>query len=214
MFINFTDMVDSKIYITSDPHLGHNRDFVYGARGFVDVKSHDDAVIESFNVLARPNDKLIILGDLCLNTTLEQFDTYLARINCQNIYAIWGNHNNPHEKKIYFLGQPERYVRGIKVLSYPFEYKKLVFLPHYVEAALNNQFVILSHYPHFIWNEMSHGAWMLCGHSHYGCEFSKAENLNAKILDVGWDGHLGPWSLEEIKAVMDKKIIPVVDHHR
>ena len=213
MLLNLKEAEDRKIYITSDPHLGHQRDFVYGARGFADVKSHDDAVIESFNAVARPNDILWILGDLCLNTTVEQFEAYLARINCQNIYTIWGNHNNPHEKNIY-RKQLDRCGISPNDEVYPFKYKNLTYWGAYKEVALAGQFAVLFHYPIYVWNEMSHGAWMLCGHSHYGCDFSKADNLNAKILDVGWDGHLGPWSLEEIKAVMEKKTIPVVDHHR
>jgi calcineurin-like phosphoesterase family protein len=212
--LNFKE--EDKIFVISDSHIHHDRDFVWKTRGFSSVKEHDDAVIGSINDKVKPDDFLIHLGDLCLNTTLSQFEEIISRINCKNVYMLFGNHPNPHYKNIYvpmvkqLLGS--NYTADSEV--YPLRYKNIVYIGHYAEVVLGRQFAILSHYPIYIWNEMSHGAWMLCGHSHYGCDFSKAENLGAKILDVGWDGHLGPWSFKEIKAVMDKKTIPVVDHHK
>ena len=61
---------------------------------------------------------------------------------------------------------------------------------------------------------MVHGAWALVGHSHYGYEATRAECLDGKILDVGYDGHAKPWSLGEISEVMSRKrIVGRGDHH-
>ena len=35
----------SKTWITSDLHIGHNRDFVYEYRGFASCEEHDAALV-------------------------------------------------------------------------------------------------------------------------------------------------------------------------
>lgn len=215
MFINLKETENSKIYITSDPHLGHQRDFVWKVRGYNSAEEHTDDWFVKTNAIVRPNDILICLGDFCLNTNPAQFEEFLSRIHCQNLYMIFGNHPNPHYKNVYkplvkqTLGNLYTDVSEV----YPLKYRNITYIGHYVEAVLNGQFAVLCHYPISIWNEMQHGAWMLCGHSHYGFEPSRAESLAGKILDVGWDGHKAPWSLQEIASVMAKKGIVKVDHH-
>ena len=204
--LNIRQTEESKIYVSSDFHFGHARDFVWKDRGFASVAEHDDGLIKVINETVRPTDYLFFLGDFCLNSTREQFDAYLDKINCQNIIALWGNHNNPHEKSVYRKLVPE----GER---YPVKYKNFTYQGHYLEAVLDGQYVIMMHYPILVWNEMKHGTWMLCGHSHYGCPVTTAENPEGKILDVGWDGHGKPWSLPEISAVMNKKQFKAVDAH-
>ncbi len=205
--LNLRDKEDQKIYVSSDFHFGHQREFVWQARGYSSADEHDNMVIDITNDIVRPNDILLFLGDFCLNTPMDKFDAILDRIKCQNIKALWGNHNNPHEKAVYRKLVPE----GER---YPVQYKNLSYIGHYVEAVLNGKFVVMFHYPISVWNEMSHGSWMLCGHSHNSFPESMVENKTAKILDVGWDGHGKPWSLPEIAAVMETKGVKAVDHHQ
>lgn len=207
--LNLRDKDGQKIWFSSDFHLGHQRDFVWKARGYNSVQEHDDGLINSLNETVGANDILFFLGDFCLNTTLPQFDAYLDRIKCQNIYCLWGNHNNPHERNVY-----QKIVGGDKEQRYPVKYKNISYLGHYVEVIVNGQYMVLFHYPILIWNEMKNGSWHLCGHSHYGCPQTTAENLYGKILDVGWDGHKKPLSFEEIAKIMDgKRFKSQGDHH-
>lgn len=205
--LNLRETEDQKIYITADPHLGHQREFVWQDRGFESIDAHDAGVIKTTNEIVRPNDYLIIIGDFCLNTPAPKFDAYIDQIQCQNILMLWGNHNNPHEKSVYRKLVPEGW-------RYPVKYKNVTYYGHYLEAILNGRFCVLFHYPISVWNEMKNGAWMLCGHSHNSFPPSTAENLEGKILDVGWDGHGKPWSLAEIASVMDAKQVVGVDHHQ
>lgn len=217
MYANIKDKEDQKVYITADPHLGHNPKWpvpIWKSRGFSSVTEHDDTLINSYNAHARPNDILIIVGDLCLNTPMDKLNEYLARIQCQNIWHIWGNHNNPHEKSVFRKAMGANYVGPFQVETYPYQYRNLLYLGDRLKLIWNGQFCVLDHFPIYVWEEMQHGSWMICGHSHYGCELSRAETLTGKILDVGWDGHQKPWSFEEVKAVMDKKQFVAVDHHR
>lgn len=205
--LNLRDSEEKKIFVSSDFHLGHQREFVWKDRGYSSIQEHDEMLIAILNETVRPNDILFFLGDFCLNSTPQQFDAYLDAIKCQNIMTLWGNHNNPHEKAVYrkLVGDNEQY---------PVKYKNMTYLGHYADVILNGQFVVLFHYPILIWNEMKNGAWCLCGHSHYGCPQTKADNLYGKILDVGWDGHGKPWTLPEIATVMDgKRFVSMGDHH-
>jgi calcineurin-like phosphoesterase family protein len=214
MILNLVETDDRKIYVGTDFHLGHQQKFVYEARGFGCVRDHDEAIIASVNARVRPNDILIFLGDWCLNTKMEQFDAYLDAVKCQNIYALWGNHNNPHEKAVYYNGIGRKFVEGILVETYPFRYKNMLYLPSYVEAILNGQYCILQHYPIMVWNHMKNGAWMLCGHSHGAYEPTSANYPEGKILDCNWDDFGKPLSLPEIRAIMDKKKIVGAGHHQ
>ncbi len=215
MLVNIRESEKQKVGVISDPHLGHNPKWaipLWKARGYNSVAEHDDDIINKVNAAYGPNDILLMLGDFCLNATVDSFNAYLDRINCQ-IWALWGNHNNPHEKAIYRKAMGANFVGPCQVETYPFKYKNMTYFGDRLKLIWNGQFCVLDHFPIHVWEEMQHGAWMLCGHSHYGCEYSQAETPG-KILDVGWDGHKAPWTFAEIKAVMDTKPIVAMDHHR
>ena len=204
-----------KIFVTTDTHIHHKQNFVWGARGFASMEAHDKAVIDSINDTVKYDDILFHLGDLCLNTTLPQFEEILSQLNCQNIYMLWGNHPNPHYKNVYLpivkkiLGNdftPESEV-------YPIRYRNVIYIGNYVEVSLGGQYCVLQHYPIMVWNHMKGGAWMLCGHSHGAYEPTTANYPEGKILDCNWDDFKKPLSLSEIRAIMDKKKIVGAGHH-
>lgn len=215
---------EQKVYWLSDTHLNHNRDFVYGARGFNSSQEHTDFVINKINEIVRPNDILMHAGDFCLNTEEKGLNSLLARIHCQNIYMTWGNHNNPlwkiyqNEVANFFRSMDDDFTATQPkpdVEIYPFRYKSILFLGNYVELTVDGQYFVMCHYPIHVFNYMKDGAKMICGHSHYGLPFSQADNLTSKILDVGWDGYSRPLSTEEVLAIMDKKTIFLSgDHHQ
>jgi calcineurin-like phosphoesterase family protein len=201
---------NSKVWFSSDFHLGHNKPFVWEKRGHKNVDECTDYIISTLNEKVKPEDKLFFIGDFCLNTKESQFEGYLSRINCQNIYMLWGNHNNPVES-VYRREVFAKYGEDIKVT--PFRYKNVIFLGDYQELLLDGQILIMMHYPLSVWNFMKEGAFMLCGHSHYSFPATRADAKEGLILDIGWDGNLGPYSFDDIKSVMSKKKIKEVDHH-
>jgi len=208
---------ERKIYVTTDTHFNHDREFIWGVRGYISNKDHTDSIINDINSLVRPNDILIHNGDFCLNTTREMLDTLLDRINCQNIYYVWGNHNNPLQKiyneqcsKLLPQTEPDFPITE----TYPLRYKNLVFVGNYLEAFINGRVYVFCHYPIYVWNGMKDGVIHCCGHSHYNLPFSQADDLTAKVLDVGWDGFKQPYSPKEIVAICEKKGLLKVDHHQ
>lgn len=222
--VRITETEDRKVYVTSDTHFNHDKPFIWEARGYTSSKHHTDSIIEDINSLVRPNDILIHNGDLCLNTTEEQCNVLLSRINCQNIYMIWGNHNNPLWK--IYQREAANFLKGLvgndwdvvnpvpNVEVYPLRYRNLMFMGNYMEALINGKCFIFSHYPIYVFNYMKDGAIHCCGHSHYSLPLSQAEDKTAKIIDVGWDGFNQPYTIKELIAIADTKGLMKVDHHQ
>ena len=200
-----------KVFFTSDTHFRHNQSFIFEARGYKDRYEHDDALIAKINEVVRPEDTLIHLGDFCLNITPPEFNEILARINCQNIAYIWGNHNSCI-RRVYEDAVTTEYGKDIEV--YPYAVGKITYLGYYGEVIVNGQMIVIHHYPHQIWNQMQKGAWQLSGHSHYTNPTTQIDSTDNKILDVGWDGHGKPLSFPEIqKIMMNKNHVKQDKHH-
>lgn len=222
----------SRVYITSDTHLNHDPKWevpLWEARGHTSSKDHTDFIINTINGLVRPEDSLIHLGDFCLNTSEAGLEELLSRIHCQTIYMLWGNHNNPlwkvYRREVlkalngitqgYVSASLDGWHKPEDLEVYPFRYRNIVFLGNYIEVIIDGQLYVMEHYPVHVFNEMKHGVFHLCGHSHYGLDFSQATNLQNKILDVGWDGWKKPYTTAEIAEIMAKKQVFVTsDHHR
>ena len=202
---------DHRVYFTSDTHFNHDKAFIYEARGYKNRYEHNDALIQKINEVVRPEDTLIHLGDFCLNITPPEFEQILARINCNNIAYIWGNHNSCI-RRFYEDAVTTQY--GIDMEVYPYAIGKLTYLGYYKELIVNGHMIVIHHFPHQIWNQMQKGAWQLSGHSHYTNPTTQVEYPDNKILDVGWDGHGKPLSFPEIqKIMMNKNHIKHDKHH-
>lgn len=81
----------SKIFLTSDTHFGHDREFLWGPRGFRSSIEHDEAVIANWNSVIGPEDIVYVLGDLMLGDN-EHGKACVARLN-GHIKLIRGNHD-------------------------------------------------------------------------------------------------------------------------
>jgi calcineurin-like phosphoesterase family protein len=222
--LHFKQSDDRKTYITSDTHLRHNNPksgLIWKNRGYTDSESHTSAIIDGINSRVRTNDNLLHFGDFCLNSTKSDVEEILSRIQCQNIFLVWGNHNNPlwamyreEIKKVYQCSPIGNYTGcGDEIEIYPLRYRNVIFIGNYIEFTIDGHYFVGAHYPIYVFNYMKDGAKHLCGHSHYNLEFSQADNTQSKILDVGWDGHAKVLSLEEVLHIMNKKNIFAADHH-
>lgn len=123
----------SNIYLTSDFHLGHQRDFLFKPRGFQTIEEHDAAIIENINATVAEDDILYILGDLMLNDNDKGIE-HLKQIKCQDIRVVLGNHDTDNRKALYG-SLPNFTILGY---AHPFKYKKWRFmLSHYPMATAN-----------------------------------------------------------------------------
>lgn len=85
------------IYVTSDLHLCHDKDFVYLPRGFSSVKDMSETIVHRWNAIIAPQDTVYLLGDVMLYDD-DMGIEYLKSLN-GNIYIICGNHDTLERQK-------------------------------------------------------------------------------------------------------------------
>ena len=142
----------NNIYVTSDLHFCHKREFLYQPRGFKNEYEMGQAIIKNFNEIIDWTDDLYILGDVMLNDN----DTGIKLLNQlpgQHIYIIPGNHDTTTRLELY-KQQPRIEVLGLAEII---QYEGYRFY--------------LSHYPTFTTNfnddkKMKARLLSLSGHTH------------------------------------------------
>lgn len=90
------------IYLSSDLHFNHSKEFIYKARGFETIEEMNEGIIERFNMVVSENDDLYILGDLCLGgaNSLETNKELIERLN-GHLHIILGNHDTQRRIEMY-----------------------------------------------------------------------------------------------------------------
>lgn len=90
----------SEIYFTSDLHFNHDKDFIYGPRGYKNAIEASEDILKNINELVKEDDTLYILGDIMLKDNEEGIKCF-NRINCNNIHIILGNHDTEARMELY-----------------------------------------------------------------------------------------------------------------
>ena len=175
----------ANIWFTSDLHFGHDREFVWKARGFESVEAMNAAIIERFNSKVQPEDTVYILGDLMLGDNVAG-EECLSKLNGKKI-VILGNHDTNTRIKIY-----EKYAEEItyvKVIKYK---KKNIYLSHYPTLTGNMD------------DEPWHCVLNLHGHTHQVDNFTAGyENY---MFHVGVDSHdCYPVHIDDVLAAIKNK---------
>lgn len=177
-------MNNNKIYFISDTHFGHQNIIKYCNRPFKNAYEMDEALIRNWNETVSQDDMVYHVGDFALGSDPAKI---LRRLNGSKI-LIKGNHDK----------RPQL-AHGWSEIH------------PYLEITIEKQFIVLFHYSMRVWNKHHHGSWQLFGHSHG----SLPDDPTAKSIDVGVDCHnYRPISFEDIRRIMAKKTIAVVDHHK
>lgn len=78
-------------FFTSDFHFGHDREFIYAARGYADVAAMDTALVRKWNSRVTAADDGYILGDLMLNDD-ENGLRLLSQLHGR-LHIVTGNHD-------------------------------------------------------------------------------------------------------------------------
>ena len=81
----------SDIYVTSDLHLCHDREFIYGPRGFSCIEKMNETIIEQWKKLVQPQDTVILLGDVMLGDNEKGLEC--AKQLNGRIHLYQGNHD-------------------------------------------------------------------------------------------------------------------------
>lgn len=175
----------SNIWFTSDLHFGHDREFIWKARGYESVEDMNEKQIEKITEKVQPDDDFYILGDLMLGAPAPGLEC-LKRLPGK-IHVILGNHDTSARVEIYKeLGWDVQYATVIK-------YKKRSFY--------------LSHYPTLTANmdaDPRSLTWNLYGHTHQTNNFFEDRPY---MYHVGVDSHNGyPVHIDDILVDINNKI--------
>lgn len=168
-------------FFTSDTHFGHAGIMRWAKRPFATAQQMDEEMIRRWNETVSEDDTVYHLGDFGFHSTAEQLNPILSRLN-GHIHLVLGNHD---------------YSPDIE----SFAYWRITSFQDYLKIRIAGQNIVLCHYPLSEWDGSFGGAWHLYGHAH-----NQWPTSPWKRLDVGVDGHdFYPWSMEQLKAVMDTR---------
>lgn len=174
--------VPTELWFTADTHFGHARILEFHRPEFSSAEEMDEHLIEQINRYVSRTDRLYHLGDFQLGGNyLERAKEYLARIRCQEIHLVFGNHDR------FSLGRLFRSARQIKQVSHA------------------GRVLVLCHYPMASWPKSHYGSIHLYGHCHGRLEAELDWKFpGRRSMDVGvdavkkWAGEYRPVSFEEV----------------
>lgn len=177
-------MDETNIWVTSDLHLGHDRDFLWGVRGFNSIQEHDKAIIENWNSVVRPHDHVYVLGDVILGD-IEHGIECVKQLN-GHLYLAPGNHETFNKLERYAT---EELFEDIQ-MAYRFKYskRKSFYMCHYPTITDNTERDFIK-------------TWNLCGHTHTNDPWLEVKTRGIAAYHCEMEAHNNfPVNLEEIIA--------------
>ena len=180
--------MSGRIFITSDPHYNHDREFIWKARGFSSINEMNEAYVSKWNKTIDADDDAYILGDVMLGdpSSIE----YVKRLNGR-IHIVLGNHDTSNREKMY---RELPNVVEVAEVGVRLKYKKHHF--------------VLTHYPMMTGNlekeSLKQMSLNLYGHTH---QLTNFYNDMPFLYHVGVDSHNGyPVLLDDIIEEMYAKV--------
>lgn len=122
----------SKIWVISDWHFCHDKDFIYASRGFQNVTEMNEAIIKNHNQLVDDEDDVYMLGDAVLMDT-ENGIKCIKQLKGK-VHIIRGNHDSESRVQEYLNCDNVVEVCDAKYLSYN---KYHFFLSHHPSITSN-----------------------------------------------------------------------------
>ena len=182
------------IFLTSDLHFNHDREFVWKVRGFESVQEMNETIVENWNSVVGPDDDVYVLGDLCLGgggpLVLQKNKILIEALNGR-IHIIRGNHDTEPRVRMY-----ETCTNVVDVV-------KWADMLHY-----RGYHFYLSHFPTLTGNlekeSLKQCTCNLFGHTHQTTNF----HLDMPFMyHVGVDSHnCYPVALDDIIEEMKAKV--------
>lgn len=173
----------SNIWFTSDLHLSHDKAFLWEPRGFTNVQDMNEAIVENWNKVVKPEDEVYNLGDFAL-TDVDAAIPYINKLN-GTIRWIIGNHDT--EKKIGKIIEECPAVWEIG-WAYQFKYDKKysIYMSHYPTLTAN-------------FDQKKFSQHVIALHGHIHSKNNWMIPTNPFIYHVGVDSHnCTPVHIDEI----------------
>ena len=186
------NMSELKLFVTSDLHLNHDKDFVYASRGFQTIQEHDEAIIRNWNSVVSKNDMVYVLGDVIMGNDREDSLNKLKRLNGK-IFILLGNHDT--DKKFNDYSKcPNVFV--------VFDDKYDLMPMYSIMQKVGKWSFLCSHYPTIMTGNIfdsEHLSKRFCLHGHTHSK-DKFEYFQYGCYNVALDAHNNtPVSIEDIK---------------
>jgi calcineurin-like phosphoesterase family protein len=182
------------IWFVSDPHFGHKNIIQYSNRPFADVDEMNEKMVENWNALVKPGDRVYCNGDVAF-MPYDKFRAFIWRLN-GNIHLVLGNHDkmiSEHKNDLLKQG-------------------KFATIQHYNELKVAGETIILFHYGMRTWNKAHRGSILCYGHSHGSLPpFGRSVDVGVDCKEITSDYR--PIHLDELLAYMKKREPEIVDHH-
>lgn len=165
----------SKVFFTSDLHLGHSNIIKYCKRPFNNADEMDEALIRNWNNVVGKDDHIYVLGDF---TMRSKPSNYLRRLNGFK-HLVQGNHDDRPSTDDGWTSIHK--LHRIKV---------------------QGQDIVLCHYAMVVWDQSHRGSWQLYGHSHGTLPDNKASLSFDVGVDCH---NYTPLSFEQVSEIMSRK---------
>lgn len=179
------------VWFTSDQHFGHR--LVARHRGFnEDTDAHDQAIINNWRRLVRPDDIVWVLGDLTLHSPAPALSIIGSLPGRKHF--ITGNHDPCHPMH-------RQSARWQRVYLDVFE-----SVQPFARQRWDNKYFLLSHFPYtkdrgearyMQYRLPDDGMWLLHGHTHDASRYDGGHEIHVGV--DAWD--LKPVALEEVLAI-------------
>lgn len=159
----------NNIWLTSDLHFMHDKDFIYGPRGFENAQEMTEQIIKNLHEVVEYDDDLWILGDLTLGN-LEEAKKYLKQIPGR-VHVVVGNHDSAQRIEAYKSFGWDVHEAGCLI-------------------KMRGKSILLSHFPaltqNFDLKPLSREVINFHGHTHQEENFTKDQYC---MYHVGVDSH-------------------------
>lgn len=207
----------NRIKFCSDFHYGHDKEFLYGKRGFVNPNEHELWLERQLDSLDE-NDLLIVLGDVGLSVGAQPIIDFIRGFKCETL-MVWGNHNSG-VKQLYDAALPE----GFKEHEvYPLQIThNVTMLGDSAMLQVDRKLYYLTHMCPLVWPELNRGAVAICGHSHGSLKGINAhtspDDVYGQILDCGVENAMSAngtafFDIEEVDTILAGRKKGGLDHH-
>lgn len=151
------------VFFISDLHLGHDNCLAFDNRPFLTIEEQDNYIIEHWNKVVGKDDSVWILGDFSWYKSTKTIEIF-SQLNGHKFLCI-GNHDVKLLK--------DKNVRAL--------FEEIV---DYKELKLENQFIVLSHYPIPCFNKHYYGAYHFYGHVHSSFEYNMMEKVKQEMVSL------------------------------
>ena len=146
----------SEIWLISDTHFGHNKDFIFSPRKFSSVEEMDAAIIERWNSVVNKDDIVYHLGDFIMGDLTDGLNK-IRQLNGKIKLAI-GNHD--------IENRLNEFVRLSNIEDIQFGYR----------IKEGKKTFLLSHYPQLTGNYDNSKTYSIHGHTHFLTKFWELED--------------------------------------